>query len=138
MNRRELIAGLGGAAAWPLVARAQRPTLPVVGFVNLASAKGGYAQNSAAFFKGLSEAGYVDSRDVIIELHWAEGRADRLPAMTEGIHHVPVLAHIAINVGLVLDHRHQALLGILFLDQIFALAAAHFARQKNFQPRIER
>jgi putative tryptophan/tyrosine transport system substrate-binding protein len=103
MRRREFIAALGGAAVvWPLVARAQQPTLPVVGFVNLASAKGGYAQNSSAFLKGLSEAGYVDGRDVVIELHWAEGRADRLPAMMADLIHrqVAVIAATTTEVAL--------------------------------------
>jgi putative tryptophan/tyrosine transport system substrate-binding protein len=102
VRRRAFIAGLGGAAAWPVMARAQQPTLPVVGFVNLASAKGGYAQNSSAFLKGLSEAGYVDSRDVVVELHWAEGRADRLPAMMADLIHrqVAVIAATTTEVAL--------------------------------------
>ena len=66
MHRRDFIKVVAGSAVtWPLAARAQQPTLPVVGFVNLASAKGGYAQNWSAFLKGLSEAGYVDGRNVV-------------------------------------------------------------------------
>ena len=73
-------------AVWPFVARAQQSTMPVVGFVNLASAKG-YAPQVSAFLKGLSEAGYVVGRNVAIEYRWAEGRIDRLPAMAADLVH---------------------------------------------------
>ena len=87
MRRREFLAFLGGAAAtWPLAARAQRSTMPVIGFVNVASAKG-YAPQLSAFLKGLSETGYVDGRNIAIEYRWAEGRTDRLPAMVADLVH---------------------------------------------------
>jgi putative ABC transport system substrate-binding protein len=81
MRRREFISLIGGVAAtWPLASRAQQPALPVVGFINPASAKD-YEPQLSAFLKGLSEAGYVDGRNVAIEYRWAEGQHDRLPAM---------------------------------------------------------
>jgi putative tryptophan/tyrosine transport system substrate-binding protein len=87
MQRREFITLLGGAAvAWPLSVRAQQPTIQVIGFVNVASAKG-YAPQLSAFLKGMSETGYVDGRSVAIEYRWADGRSDRLPAMAADLVH---------------------------------------------------
>src|SRR3974390_701763 len=81
MRRREFISLIGGAAAvWPLVARAQQPTIPVIGFVNVTSPQS-YSRQLSAFLRGLSESGYVDGRNVRIEYRWAEGRSDLLPAM---------------------------------------------------------
>jgi putative tryptophan/tyrosine transport system substrate-binding protein len=80
MKRREFIAGLGGAAAWPLTASAQQPTIPVIGFLNSASA-GGYAPFVAAFRQGLKETGFVEGQNVAIEYRWAEGQYDQVSAM---------------------------------------------------------
>jgi hypothetical protein len=81
VRRRELIALLGGAAAaaWPVAVRAQQPT-PIVSFVNLGSPAAS-APRVAAFQKGLSETGYVESQNVTIEYYWLDGRFDRLPSL---------------------------------------------------------
>jgi putative tryptophan/tyrosine transport system substrate-binding protein len=80
MRRRDLVTLLGGAAAWPLAARAQQPTLPVVGFVSSRSLDGS-ARHAAAFTKGLSESGYVEGQNVFVEYHWLGGQNDRLPSL---------------------------------------------------------
>ncbi|MFL6797450.1 MAG: ABC transporter substrate-binding protein [Xanthobacteraceae bacterium] len=78
MRRRQVITLLGGAAAaWPRVARAQQPPLPVVAFVN-GGVPQAAARNAAAFRKGLSEVGLVEGQNVRVEFHWMEGQYDRV------------------------------------------------------------
>jgi putative ABC transport system substrate-binding protein len=79
-KRREFIALLGGAAAWPLAAHAQQQAVPVVGLVSGRSADGS-ARPVAAFRQGLNEAGYVDGQNAMVEYHWLEGQYNRLPSL---------------------------------------------------------
>lgn len=80
MSRREFIAGLGGAAGWPLTAWAQQrttPPVPVIGFLHPGSS-GQFAPLLNAFGQGLSDSGFVEGRNVAIEYRWADGQSGRL------------------------------------------------------------
>jgi putative ABC transport system substrate-binding protein len=79
MRRRAFISLLGSAATWPIAARAQQP-MPVVGFLD-STVAAATSNRVSAFRQGLSEAGFVEGRNVAIELRWAEGQLDRLPAL---------------------------------------------------------
>src|SRR5262249_43116745 len=82
IRRREFITLVGGAATWPLAARAQQAAWPVIGLLHSASPEG-FAPFLVAIREGLNEAGFVDGQNVRIEFRWGEGQYDRLPAMAQ-------------------------------------------------------
>jgi putative tryptophan/tyrosine transport system substrate-binding protein len=81
MRRREFIAGLGGAAAWPVVARAQQSVVPAIGLLSFQSAEIEYQNVIVPFLQGLKETGYVEGQNVAVEYRYAENQYDRLPAL---------------------------------------------------------
>jgi putative ABC transport system substrate-binding protein len=91
MRRRDFITVLSGAAIWPLAVYAQQPAMPVVGFLGVTSA--GTQPYLIAFRQGLSETGYVEGQNVVIEYRWTEDRYNRLPELTADLirHHVNVI-----------------------------------------------
>jgi putative ABC transport system substrate-binding protein len=88
-NRRTFIAALGGAATWPIIVRAQRPTLPLIGFLSSRSPKDS-VHLVAAFRQGLHESGYLDGQNVTVEYRWALGQYDRLLALATELVRKPV------------------------------------------------
>ncbi|TMJ90055.1 MAG: ABC transporter substrate-binding protein, partial [Alphaproteobacteria bacterium] len=84
IRRRQFITLLGGAAAWPIVARGQQSSIPIIGFINGSSATA-YAVWVQAFIRGLRETGLTVGENVAIEYRWAEGHYDRIPAMVDDL-----------------------------------------------------
>jgi putative ABC transport system substrate-binding protein len=101
MNRRQLITLIGGAAAWPITARAQQATMPVVGFLSFTSPDG-FEHRVRAFRRGLSDTGYVEGENVAIEYRWADNRVDRLPELVSQLvrRKVAVIAAVSTTSAL--------------------------------------
>src|SRR5438105_12042786 len=96
MRRREFITLVGGAAAWPVAARAQQPAMPVIGFLSAGSASQA-PEAMRAFHQGLSEAGFVEGGSVKIEYRWAEGYVDRLASFASDL--VRVRPRVIVATG---------------------------------------
>jgi len=98
MRRREFIKVIGGGAiAWPLTARAQQPSMPVVGVLSAEWPNAVTADRLRAFRQGLNDTGYFEGRNVMIEYRWAEGRNDRLPALAAELVRLPV--NVIVSAG---------------------------------------
>jgi putative ABC transport system substrate-binding protein len=98
IGRRELLAALGGAVSWPLAAHAQQPAMPVIGYLNFGSPESD-APRLTGLRRGLSQTGYVEGRNLLIEYRWAGNQADRLPSLAADLVQLRVAA--IVSPGLV-------------------------------------
>ena len=115
IGRRELLAALGGAAAWPLAARGQQPAMPVIGFLDATTAADTVYRVSA-FRDGLKEAGFIDGHNVAIEFRWAENKLDRLPALAADLAQRQVAVIVGPNVSMRAARAATSTIPIVFVS----------------------
>jgi putative ABC transport system substrate-binding protein len=105
MNRREFIAVLGSAAAWPLAARAQRPEMPVIGLLLIGAPS---SWDFTGFRQGLKDAGYVEGQNLAVEYQWANDDTDRLPLLAADLARRRVRVIVAFGTGLAVRAARDA------------------------------
>src|SRR5436309_13299725 len=118
LRRRQFITLIGGAAAaWPLAALAQQPAMPVIGYLNNGSPESDVPRLTG-LRRGLSQTGYIEGRNLVIEYRWAGNQADRLPALAADL--VQLRAAVIVSPGLVATLAAKAAttsILIVFLDR---------------------
>jgi putative tryptophan/tyrosine transport system substrate-binding protein len=119
MRRREFIAALGGAAAWPVMARAQQPAMPVIGFLGLTTmpdTQTAQTDRLRAFGQGLKDTGYIEGENVAIEYRWAENQLDRFSVLAAELvrRQVAVIVALGGNVGALAAKATTTTIPILF------------------------
>jgi putative tryptophan/tyrosine transport system substrate-binding protein len=130
MKRREFIAGLGSAAAWPLAVRAQQSKMPVIGYLSPSRDPGVSPEpfreglreiQTEAFLKGLAEAGYVEGRNVAIEYRWVGGHNERLPALLSDLigRRVAVLAVVFLERNRLISLVARRAIPAVYSDRYF-------------------
>jgi putative ABC transport system substrate-binding protein len=130
MRRREFISGLCGAAAMPIVARAQRPKLPTIGFLGTASAAA-WSQWAAAFVGRLRELGWIEGQTVAIEYRWAEGRSERFAELAAELVRLKVDVIVTSGTAVPAAKRATSTVPIVFaiaVDPLGAGLVANLAR----------
>ena len=117
IGRRKFLATLGGAGvvAWPLAARAQRPSIPVIGFLDATTAAD-TAYRVSAFRDGLKEAEFIDGHNVAIEIRWAENKVDRLPALAADLAQRQVAVIVGPNVSMRVARAATSTIPIVFVS----------------------
>src|SRR5262245_37176821 len=116
IRRRKFLATLGGAAAvWPLAARAQRPSIPVIGFLDATNAAATVYRVSA-FRARLKEAGFIEGHNVAIEFRWAENKLDRLPALSADLAQRQVVVIVGPNQAMRVVQAATSTIPIVFVS----------------------